>query len=221
MAINHVDSKEQILFGNDNIVVRKYISGLLGGRTLDTTGYNEKYIKAGHVVIKNADGSYSPMPLVTSGGVTSYGSLPSGASYAGVVYKTTLAAKPEVSIITWGILNSELLPYPMASILSAFKTACPHIDFEKDEIDGDVIPTVATPTFSPVAGTYDSTQSVTISCATEGADIYYTLDGSTPTSSSTKYTTAISISATKTVKAIAVKANYLDSAVATAAYTIS
>ena len=81
--------------------------------------------------------------------------------------------------------------------------------------------TVATPTFSPVAGTYTAAQNVTIACATSGADIYYTLDGSNPTASSTKYTGPIAISATTTVKAIAVKSGMNNSAVATAAYTIT
>ena len=40
--------------------------------------------------------------------------------------------------------------------------------------------TVATPAFSLAAGTYIGAQSVTISCATSGATIYYTTDGSTP-----------------------------------------
>ena len=43
---------------------------------------------------------------------------------------------------------------------------------------------VATPTFSPDGGTYSSAQSVSISCATSGASIYYTMDGSTPTTPS-------------------------------------
>lgn len=82
-------------------------------------------------------------------------------------------------------------------------------------------PTVATPTFSPAAGTYYSAQSVTISCATEGATIYYTTDGSDPTTSSTPYTGAITVSSTTTIKAIAVLTNYNDSEVATATYTIN
>jgi sugar lactone lactonase YvrE len=59
------------------------------------------------------------------------------------------------------------------------------------------LPAAATPTFSPVAGTYTSAQSVTIADSTTGAAIYYTTDGSTPTASSTKYTSAITVSQTK------------------------
>ena len=78
---------------------------------------------------------------------------------------------------------------------------------------------VAKPVATPPAGDFSGSVSVTLSCATEGADIYYTDDGSTPTSGSTKYTTAISISSTKTIKAIAVKSGRTDSAVLSATYT--
>ena len=81
--------------------------------------------------------------------------------------------------------------------------------------------TVATPTATPVAGTYTGTQSVKLECATEGADIYYTTDGSTPTTDSTKFTSNISVAATTTIKAIAVKEGQYNSSVLTAAYTIS
>ncbi len=77
-----------------------------------------------------------------------------------------------------------------------------------------------TPTFSPTAGTYTSDQNVEISCATDGATIYYTTNGTTPTSSSTPYTTAISVGETMTIKAIAIK-NDKSSSVATAEYIIN
>ncbi len=80
---------------------------------------------------------------------------------------------------------------------------------------------VATPTFSPAGGTYSSAQSVTISCATSGATIRYTTDGTTPTSSSPVYSGPISISSTKTVKAYATKSGMTNSAVASATYTIN
>ncbi len=82
------------------------------------------------------------------------------------------------------------------------------------------LPTVATPTLDPVAGTYAGAQTVTIACATEGATIYYTLDGEDPTIESTVYYMPFTISQTTTVKAMAVKNNYNNSAIAEAAYTI-
>jgi len=56
--------------------------------------------------------------------------------------------------------------------------------------------------------------------ATANSNIYYTTDGSTPTTSASKYTAPISISATATVKAIATASGYSNSAVATAAYSV-
>jgi N-acetylneuraminic acid mutarotase len=79
---------------------------------------------------------------------------------------------------------------------------------------------VATPVISPAAGTYASTQSVTITDSTAGAMIYYTTNGTTPTASSTPYTGAISVSSSETIEAIAVASGYANSAVASAAYTI-
>jgi hypothetical protein len=68
------------------------------------------------------------------------------------------------------------------------------------------------PTFSVDEGNYYADQSLTLASATEGASIYYTLDGSTPTSASTLYSSAIAITSPTTVKAIAIK-NGLSSAV--------
>ncbi len=86
------------------------------------------------------------------------------------------------------------------------------------------IPTVATPTFSPVGGTYGNTQTVTISCATEGATIYYTTDNSDPVAptgvTGTQYTQPLTISETTTVKAVAIKDGMNNSSIATASYTI-
>ena len=80
--------------------------------------------------------------------------------------------------------------------------------------------TVAAPVFKPDGATsFRGTQTVEISCATPGASIYYTTDGTTPTSNSTAYNGAISLTSTTTIKAIAVKADMNDSAVAEATFT--
>ena len=82
-------------------------------------------------------------------------------------------------------------------------------------------PTAATPTFSPPAGLYANTQTVSLGDTTPGAVIHYTIDGSTPTQSSAAYTTPLTVSATTTLKAIAVAGGFATSAVASGLYTIS
>jgi hypothetical protein len=62
----------------------------------------------------------------------------------------------------------------------------------------------AAPSISPGTGTYTGTQQVTMSDATPGTTIYYTIDGTVPTASSTAYTKAISVGVSSTVQAIAV-----------------
>ncbi len=83
---------------------------------------------------------------------------------------------------------------------------------------------VAMPTMSPAAGTYSSSQSVALSTTTTGATIYYTLDGTTPTTSSTQYTGAISLSvggSTTNLQAIAVKTGMANSSVASGSYVMN
>ena len=93
--------------------------------------------------------------------------------------------------------------------------------FYKEEGGGQQ-ETVATPTFSPVEGSYFEPQQVTISCATDGATICYTTDGTNPNENSAQFTPGVplNISETTTVKAKAYKSGYTPSNVATATYTI-
>ena len=86
-------------------------------------------------------------------------------------------------------------------------------------------PTCSTPTFSLEQGRYCGSQSVTISSATTGSTIYYTTDGTDPTTSSSHGTegtasATVSVSSTQTLKAIATYTGYNNSSVASASYTI-
>ena len=79
---------------------------------------------------------------------------------------------------------------------------------------------MATPSFSPAAGTYITSVTVTISDATAGATIYYTIDGSTPTTASSCIPGPIAVTQSRTIRAIAAKSGMLTSAVASATYTV-
>ena len=89
-------------------------------------------------------------------------------------------------------------------------------------------PTASTPTFSPVAGTYIGTQSVSISSSSGGAIICFTTTGSTPATNGstgcttgTLYSAAVSVPVSETVKAVAGGTGFLDSGVGSAAYVIN
>lgn len=82
-------------------------------------------------------------------------------------------------------------------------------------------PTVATPTFSPPGGTYAEPQKVEILCATEGAFISYTTDGSPPKPTSELYSEPLLIDKATTIKAKAFKDRWEDSEPSIAVYQIS
>jgi Chitobiase/beta-hexosaminidase C-terminal domain len=90
-------------------------------------------------------------------------------------------------------------------------------------------PAAATPTFSPIAGTYTSVQSVTISTTSSGAIICYRTDGGTPATNgttgcqagSTLYSSPVTVAMSLTLKAIAGGTGYTDGSVGSAAYTIN
>ena len=82
-------------------------------------------------------------------------------------------------------------------------------------------PVTAAPVISILSGTYTAAQSVTLSDATSGAVIYYTVDGSQPTAASPAYTGTITVGTSLTLKAIAIAGGCTVSATSTATYTIT
>ena len=83
------------------------------------------------------------------------------------------------------------------------------------------IPVVATPGISPNGGTFTTTPSVTLTDSTPSSSIYYTTNGSTPTSGSTLYSGTFPVSSSMTVKAIGIVVGDTNSAVASATFTIN
>lgn len=81
--------------------------------------------------------------------------------------------------------------------------------------------TVATPIFSPGATAFGSPLQVELATATSGASLFYTLDGTAPSASSSPYQAPVTVTATTTINAIAVHPDLDDSAVASATYTLA
>jgi alpha-tubulin suppressor-like RCC1 family protein len=80
--------------------------------------------------------------------------------------------------------------------------------------------TPVTPVLSPAGGSYTAAQTVTISTTTAQTTIRYTLDGSTPTESSTLYTAPVVVDTSGTLKAVAFRTDWTPSAAASGAFTM-
>lgn len=87
--------------------------------------------------------------------------------------------------------------------------------------DEEVIIKCAKPTTDTPAGEVESGVEIALTTTTNGADIYYTDDGTTPDKNAIKYTEKIAITEDVTIKAIAIKDGYDDSDVATFSYTVA
>ncbi len=82
---------------------------------------------------------------------------------------------------------------------------------------------VSTPSISPNGGNFDSPQTVTVSDTDSGLAgfaMYYTTDGTTPTTGSTLYTAPIAVNTSLTLKVLAVATGFLNSAIASATFNV-
>ena len=105
MAVaNLVNPADEMVSGNDNVVIVDVFQSIRGGRTLDVTGFAPEVIKAGHVIIiETATKEYKPMPL--NAGATAYAALPTGHTYAGILINTVLKSRPMAGILVRGTVN--------------------------------------------------------------------------------------------------------------------
>lgn len=130
-TVNLNNEAQQIITGKDNIVIVDNFQSVRGGRTLDVTGFTPKIINAGHIIIKDSEGEYKPMPVNAEG--TAYAALPEDHTYAGVLIASIPTNKAFAGIMIRGTVNINASPYPLESILSAVKTALPLIVFTSDK----------------------------------------------------------------------------------------
>jgi N-acetyl-beta-hexosaminidase len=132
------------------------------------------------------------------------------------IYYTTNGSTPTTSSTQY----TGPITVTSTETINAFATAASYTPSSMASVTYTLQTQAEMSTFSPAPGTYSSPQSVSISDATPNATIYYTTDGSTPTTSSPRYTGPITVSTTTTLNAIASAPNYTQSAVASATYTI-
>ena len=199
---------------NDDGTVFSFAIGL-GGTTASTTSLS---LSPASVTV----GSSGPVvmtatvaPASGSGTPTGVVAFFNGSSEVGSLNLTSGAAS-----FDYDPSSLALNTYPITAIYSGDGTFATSTS-SAQTLTINSLPLAATPTFSPASGTYNSTPTVTITDATTGATLYYTNDGTTPTTSSAVYNGAITVNSTQTLQAIAGASGYNNSAVASATYTIS
>lgn len=116
--------------GMDAVVIRRVGACIIGGRTLDMTGFLDKHVKAGHIIIhETATDTFKP--LAVSNGA--YVSLPEGHTYEGVLRASKPTDEPLASIMYEGEVNDLASPYPVTdAIKTALKAVLPGLYFKHD-----------------------------------------------------------------------------------------
>jgi hypothetical protein len=153
-----------------------------------------------------AAGTYTTFESVTITSTTS------GAA----IYYTTDGSEPS----TGSTLYTGPVAVQATQTLNAIAVASGYSNASASALYTISLPAASAPTYSPPAGTYTTIQTVSLSTTTPGAAIYYTLDGSTPTIASTRYTSSLTVGVSETIRALAVATQYLNGA-SSAAYTIN
>ena len=159
------------------------------------------------------DGGCSPAPMVTFTATGTNASQFSAAT-TGTCAATSTGGASFATTLTF-------TPAAVGTVTATLTSIDTNTGTGSATVSGNGSGTVATPVLSLAGGTYTGTQSLTITDSTVGASIYYTTDGTTPSTSSTLYSGAISVAASETVNAIAAYSGDTSSSVVTATYIIN
>ena len=170
---------------------------------------------------------FSPTPIVATPAIT-----PSGGSFGDSV-QVTLACATAGATIRYTTDGSNptgtspiyAVPFTLTSSATvkakAFASGYNESAVASASFTGGPLPTVATPTITPPGGDFSASVQVTLACATSGASIRYTTDGSDPTSGSPVFLVPFTLTSSATVKAKAFASGYNASGVASASFTIT
>jgi hypothetical protein len=114
----------------DNVIIKKVVHDIPGGKTLNTTGITDEVLKCGQVIIvQTSTGAHKPLGI-TSG---AYVALPAGHTYKGILIATILAKKPLASVMLAGDVNEgAVINYGLPAIPTEAKTVLTQILFTKD-----------------------------------------------------------------------------------------
>ncbi|MGB0064190.1 MAG: chitobiase/beta-hexosaminidase C-terminal domain-containing protein, partial [Terracidiphilus sp.] len=146
-------------------------------------------------------------------------STPASITYGTALSSTQLKATASISgTFSYSPAAGTVLPAGRQTLNVTF-TPSDATDYTTATKSVSLTVNLATPKFSPGAGSYTSAQTVTMTDS-PGAAIYYTTDGTTPTTGSTPYQNSVSVSESVTIKAIAVESGLTNSTVGTAAYAL-
>ncbi|MGA9128107.1 MAG: chitobiase/beta-hexosaminidase C-terminal domain-containing protein [Terracidiphilus sp.] len=138
-----------------------------------------------------------------------------------VIYYTTNGSTPTTGSTVYTGPITVWSPTPLTETVQAIAVASGFAPSSVTSATYVLAPYVATPIFTPAAGSYSSAQSVVISTTTPNATIYYTTNGSAPNTGSTKYTGPITVSSSETIQSFAGSPGYANSIITSATYTIN
>ncbi len=188
-----------------------------------TNSYSSSNVRIDDIVLKGKKTALTvvatPSISPASGAVVSGTEITMTCATAGAtIYYTTNGDTPTSSSTAYDPESKPTIT--SACTIKAIGIKAGLTDSDVASVSYTIAAPCATPTFSVAEGVVDKGTIVSLSCATDDATIYYTTNGTTPTTSSSVYSSSLTINASQTIKAIAAKDGYANSEVASATYTV-
>ncbi|EKD55533.1 MAG: WD40-like protein Beta Propeller [uncultured bacterium] len=160
-----------------------------------------------------------PIFSINAGVYNTIQDLTISCSTSGATIKYTLDGTIPSSIN--GLIYNSTISVQLTTTINAIALKSDMMNSEISTANFTIMQKTSNPVISPNETSFNSSQQITITCETLGAIIYYTLDNTLPTSSSTRYELPFTISSTKTIKAIAIKNGMLNSDIISKEYKLT